>query len=311
LPEETRTRLLEAYTSQDLQISMFDESLLVRRSDLEQLGGFCGGKSTQLMLNLETEQQRYVDMDYPPIAIYGTAGSGKTAVAIYRAIRLTQEGQKVLLLTFSSRLSLETKKLIISVLGHIPSNLTVTTFHKEMLTLSRRLGIHLQMEEDNESKKQSVYMDLIEDAILEVKKTSTSYKFLNDKSFIQDEIRYVIKGSNRITWEKYKTGDREGRGTGLRRSGEREVMWRIYEIYQEKLVQVGLDDWADVAAIVLHTMQVMQKKDNFNCYNAIIVDEAQDLSLVETQAIKQLALSSNFENSQCSLIFFLDIVQKL
>ena len=42
LPEETRTRLLEAYTSQDLQISMFDESLLVHRTNLDHEIGFVG-----------------------------------------------------------------------------------------------------------------------------------------------------------------------------------------------------------------------------------------------------------------------------
>lgn len=309
LPEETRTRLLEAYTSQDLQISMFDESLLVHRTNLDQLNSFCGGKVTRLMLNLEEEQQKYVDMDYPPAVIHGTAGSGKTAIAIYRAIRLAQEGQKVLLLTFSKRLSQETENLIRTIMGHYKlPNLTVTTFHKEMRSLLRHSEIHVQMEDDDEKKKQSIYMSLIEEAISEVKKTSAPYKFLNDKTFVQDEIKYVIKGSNRTTWEEYKAGDREGRVTRLRRSGEREVMWRIYEIYQEKLTQIGYDDWSDISIIAL---RVMKEKQILSSYDAIIVDEAQDLTLVETQSIKQLALSSSSVGKNCSLVFFSDVVQKL
>ena len=312
LPEETRTRLLEAYTSQDLQISMFDESLLVHRSNLEQLNGFCGGKIKQLMLNLETEQQKYVDMDYPPAIIYGTAGSGKTAVAIYRAIRLAQEGQDVLLLTFSSRLSSETRKLIISILGYLPDNLEVTTFHSAMLTLLQKIGVDVQVEEEKENGRQNIYLDLIEEAILYVREDYPTVAFLKEKTFwqvknfVQEEIRYMIKGYNRTTWEKYKTEIRKGRKRFDPK--EKEAMWRIYKAYQHRLAQSGYDDWVDVSTLVIHNIQ---NNHEFRHYGTIIVDETQDLTSVDIQAVKQVALASSINGKICNLLLLLDPLQKL
>lgn len=313
LPEETRTRLLETYTSQDLQISMFDESLLVHHTDLDQLNSFCGGKIKQLMLNLETEQQKYVDMDYPPAIIYGTAGSGKTAVALYRAIRLAQEGQDVLLLTFSSRLSQETKKLIISILGYIPNNLEVTTFHAAMLTLLQKVGVDVQVEEEKENGKQSIYSELIGEAILDIQKDYPTVAFLKDKTssqvkrFVQEEIRYMIKGSDRTTWEKYKTEIRKGRKRFDPK--EREAMWRIYKAYQYRLDYSEFDDWVDISTLVIHNIQ---NYHDFRHYDAIIVDETQDLTLVDIQAVKQVALAlSSINGKACNLLLLLDPLQKV
>jgi hypothetical protein len=103
LPERTRIWLEEISTSPELQPVMFDSSRLLFRTTLDRLEGYCEGKIKRLMLNLQCpEQQKYVDMDGElRILLKGVAGSGKTTIGIYRAIRLAVQGRRVLLLTFS------------------------------------------------------------------------------------------------------------------------------------------------------------------------------------------------------------------
>src|SRR5207249_1192256 len=92
LSERTRLWLEELSTSPDLASVMYDSSRLLFRTTLDRLEGFCEGKIKRLMLNLQApEQQKYVDMEHAPlILLKGVAGSGKTTVGIYRAIRLAE-----------------------------------------------------------------------------------------------------------------------------------------------------------------------------------------------------------------------------
>ncbi len=140
LPRDVYKRLLEAYTSPNITISMFDKSLLVYRTTLENFEGYCGGKIRQLMLNLYPDQQQYVEMeDEPLILIKGAAGSGKTAIGIYRAIRLAKQKRRVLVLTFTRMLSNSTQALIERLLETQPhQNLQVVTLHSWITKFIRR-----------------------------------------------------------------------------------------------------------------------------------------------------------------------------
>src|SRR5260370_32246208 len=106
LPELTRVWLEELSTSTDLEDVMFDSSRLLYRSTLNRFEGYCEGKIKRLMLNLQRpELQQYVDMERSPlILLKGSAGSGKTTVGIYRAIRLPEQSRLVLVVTFNRRL---------------------------------------------------------------------------------------------------------------------------------------------------------------------------------------------------------------
>ncbi len=121
LSEHTRFWLEELSTSPVLHEVRFDSSHLLFRTTLDRLEGYCEGKIKQLMLNLQPEQQQYIDMEYTPlILLKGVAGSGKTTVGIYRAIRLAEQGRHVLMLTFSKTLSSITTSLIEELIGPLP-----------------------------------------------------------------------------------------------------------------------------------------------------------------------------------------------
>src|SRR5690606_14249175 len=88
LPVQTLGWLLELVTNPDFEDIVYDSSRLIFRTTLDRLEGYCEGSIKRLMLNLSPEQERFVQPDIPNLLLLrGCAGSGKTTVAVYRAIR--------------------------------------------------------------------------------------------------------------------------------------------------------------------------------------------------------------------------------
>ena len=163
---QTRLWLEELSTSPDLETVLFDPSRLLFRTTLDRLEGYCEGKIKRLMLNLQRpEQQRYVDIDRTPlILLKGAAGSGKTTVGIYRAIRLASEGRRVLVLTYNSTLSSITRSLIEELIGPMPRNLQVRTHHSLMMEFLRRRSSAPNLSE----KDDKTISTFLQDAVTEI-----------------------------------------------------------------------------------------------------------------------------------------------
>jgi mRNA-degrading endonuclease YafQ of YafQ-DinJ toxin-antitoxin module len=152
LPERTRLWLEELSTSPELEEVMFDSSRLLFRTTLDRFEGYCEGKIKRLMLNLQhPEQQQYVDMERAPLLLLkGAAGSGKTTVGIYRAIRLAEQGRRVLVLTYNRTLSSVTKSLIEELIGPLPKNLQVVTLYQFLMRILRGRFIEPHMPEEGQ-----------------------------------------------------------------------------------------------------------------------------------------------------------------
>jgi superfamily I DNA/RNA helicase/mRNA-degrading endonuclease YafQ of YafQ-DinJ toxin-antitoxin module len=283
LPERTRVWLEELSTSTELEDVMFDSSRLLYRSTLDRFEGYCEGKIKRLMLNLQNEQQQYVDIERSPlILLKGAAGSGKTTVGIYRAIRLAGQGRRVLVLTFNHTLSSVTKALIEELIGPLPKNLQVMTLHSLMRQLLHWRSIELHIADDGEIRK------ILHDAQHEVRLKDNAVVLQRGQAFFEEEIKRVIKGLGLKNVEEYKEVERFGRKTALS-PRQREAVWKVYEVYKRRMVQAKYNDWADFAT---ETLETLQSQPIMNGYDDIIVDEAQDLMPVDLRVIQQFVASS-------------------
>jgi len=300
LSERTQSWLEEISTSAEFDSVMIDSSRLLYRTTLDRLEGYCEGKIKRLMLNLQRpEQQRYVDMDGElRILLKGTAGSGKTTIGIYRAIRLAAQGHRVLMLTFSHTLSSVTKALIEELIGPVPQNLEVMTLHSMMIGILNKHSIRLNLPK---KEKANELRGFLREAISLVRKRNNASVLRRDEKFFDEEIRRVIKGLGLKNVGEYKGIKRYGRKTALKPM-QREAVWEVYEVYQQKLFQAKLNDWADVA---IRTLQTLQGWPFYDFYDDIIVDEAQDLTPVDLRVIQLLlapaTLSSTESNSMMIL----------
>lgn len=233
-------------------------------------------------------------------AVLGTAGSGKTTLALYRAAYLSDPQMphygKTLLLTFNQALVTYLDYLKPSKLR----NVHIETYHKfarGYLNSRGKMG-HNAILSDPQAKK-----NLIEKSVDNVARKHEKSKFFERPlDFYVDEIQWIL--SHGITTEEdYIKIERIGRtGTNL----ARRLRNAMYEIVQEYLAlrkeHGKIYDWDDVA---YYTKQEFNSDHSDRLYRHIIVDEGQDFS---PEMIRSL-VSALPENG--SLTFFGDVAQQI
>ena len=281
LPEHTVVWLEELATDETATHELFSPDDLFFRTTVSRLQGYCEGKIRQLMLNLEPEQQVYVDRDLPEGAILlrGCAGSGKTTVALYRAIRLAEKGESVLFLTFSKALSEVAATLLKERIGNpLPRELEVRTVAQWAARFVTRRG---RPHWDTPAEEQQ--RELMHQAAVSVAAVNP-HPVLEDTNFLLGEVHGVIKATGLATVEQYLAVRRVGRGTGLQASA-RKAVWATYEHYQELLERSNMVEWEDLP-LLAH--KALDQASLETPYAHVIVDEAQDLTADEIRLVQRL-----------------------
>jgi len=234
------------------------------------------------------------------IAVLGTAGSGKTTLALYRAAYLSEPSMphagNTLLLTFNKALVTYLKFLKPAELRGVHIE-TYHTFARGYLNMRGKMPYNCICSDPDERKWYIVQA---------VKAVETGYEpskfFKRPIDFFMDEIQWIL--SHGITSsEEYVQIERIGRiGTNLSRK-LRPVMYKILEKYIELRNQTGkMYDWDDIA---LHVRKEFEADASTRLYKHIIVDEGQDFS---PEMIRSLATAIPEDGS---LSFFGDVAQQI
>ena len=277
LPEHTLTWLMQLST--DPTEPLLRPFVTLKEATLEQLEGFCTGRIQDLLLRLTADQRVFVDRDYPGAALVrGCAGSGKSTIGVYRAIRKAMEGQSVLLVAFSPLLKQVTEDLIQRLVGALPPHLRVAHVREwlaEMLSFADLQGPTLTSEDE---------IGIIRECVRSVSFVASSPLLSRDASFFRDELQRVIKGFGLQTFDEYRAAKRYGRQEALGPAA-RFVVWKVFEEYQSRLNEDGTRDWGDNALTVRNWLQTTPCAQLFD---HVIVDEAQDLTPVELMALRLL-----------------------
>ncbi len=304
LPEKSRLWLEDISTSPEYTSIINDSSRLLYRTTLDRLEGYCERKIKRLMLNLQRpEQQKYVDMKHAPLVVLkGVAGSGKTTVGVYRAIQLAEKGRHVLMLTFNPILASTTRSLIQELIGQLPANLEVMHVQELQCKLLKERMPAMTIKTEQECNGQ------LDEAIAEVQRKTHAPLFQRDRKFFQEELKYVIKGFGLKSQDEYRGVERYGRKTALSRS-YRDVMWQVYEAYRRRFIKLPAIDYYDIA---LQTLEALQKQPAQQRYDDIIVDEAQDLTIVDLKVVQQLMrVASGNARTPATLMILADAAQTM
>lgn len=230
-------------------------------------------------ITLTKKQQEAVEYEGDQLLIRGIAGSGKTTVLLKQAhkILMKHPGESVALITYNQTLARYAAELA-SLLKS--ERLTVKTFHSWAYGALFRNG---RLPRVVSGKPQT---ELILSCIQELKKTN-AHRFFREarfEEFLQDEVHW-IKGMGALTRETYIKVERIGRGTKVKVDrSDRDKIFDLFELYQNKLKQKTLCDYDDYALLLKqHGVPESQKFDN------ILIDEAQDLQQVQLQLLKNCA----------------------
>jgi mRNA-degrading endonuclease RelE of RelBE toxin-antitoxin system len=244
---------------------------------------------------LHPEQRALVERDQSgPARVSGSAGTGKTIVALHRAVYLAKQNpdSRVILATFSEPLAnaLATRlRRLISNEPRLGDRIDVVAIPTVGARLYRSLIGPLKM------VSRETVIRLMKESVAKAGDTKFTMAFL------MSEWDQVVDASQLTTWEGYRDVGRLGRKTRLNEDRRKEL-WGIFD-----RVKKGLDEAALITeAGMFAKLAVAVGKAKNPPYEFAVVDEAQDVSVSQLKFLA--ALGGGRPNS---LFFAGDLGQRI
>ncbi|MFK5981084.1 MAG: 3'-5' exonuclease [Rhizobiaceae bacterium] len=244
---------------------------------------------------LHPAQRELVERDYSgPARVSGSAGTGKTIVALHRAVYLTRTNpdSRVLLTTFSKPLASALRTKLKRLIGHEPRLGDRLEVH-DLDTIGKRLyGLNFGKPK---IALRSDIKPLLNQAAAEIE----GHKFTSH--FLITEWEQVVDAWQLCDWESYRDVKRLGRKTRLPEQ-HRQILWAIFDKVQDGLQSRGLI----TRAAMFNKLAGMLVVSNNPPFDFAVTDEAQDISVAQLRFLA--ALGAGKENS---LFFAGDLGQRI
>lgn len=227
---------------------------------------------------LHPAQRGLVERRYAgPARVTGSAGTGKTIVALHRAVHLARRYPKarVLLTTFSKPLAKALGARLASLVGGEPA--IAARIDVQALT-GVAYDLYGKAFGQPNIASSTVVQGLLRTAASQVKEA----KF--PQHFLVNEWNEVADAQQLSSWEAYRDAARLGRKTRL---GEKQrlALWSIFEAVGAGLRERKLVTWAHIFGRLAE--QAASGKNL--SYDFVVVDEAQDLSMPEAHFLAAMA----------------------
>ncbi len=227
---------------------------------------------------LHPEQKQWVARDYSgPARVSGSAGTGKTIVALHRAVHLARANPdaRVLLTTFSDTLANALRTKFRHLLWNEPR-------------LGERIDIHSfnaigqRLYKGNIGPVKLASHEVIRDLISAASKEIGGHKFT--LHFLFTEWEQIVDAWQLASWEDYRNVARLGRKTRLPEA-QRAVLWSIFEKVKAGLTQKKLITLAAMFTQLADSIRKTQKRP----FDFVVVDEAQDVGVPHLRFFAALA----------------------
>ncbi|GAA1662508.1 UvrD-helicase domain-containing protein [Catellatospora bangladeshensis] len=216
-----------------------------------------------------------------PARISGPAGTGKTVVGLWRAVEAAKSTTGPVLVTSLVRMVPRVQaRLLQQLRPDLAHRIECVNIHKwaaDFLAASKVKVSYDPGGAENEFSR--AWLDL-----------RAHFSALDPLPlYWRQEIDTVIKGRGLTNREQYRATARPGRRRRLTES-DRDLVWRLYEQYQQRMLDRGILDSAD---LLLHALAQVRLTPPEPAYGAVIVDEVQDLSLTALRLVTELAPSGS------------------
>jgi mRNA-degrading endonuclease RelE of RelBE toxin-antitoxin system len=226
---------------------------------------------------LHPEQRDWVERNQAgPARVSGSAGTGKTIVALHRAAYLgrTNLDARVLLTTFSDTLAHALQTRLRRLLGSEPR-------------LAERIDVHslgtigLRLYKAHVGPVAIAERGVVRELVREAAGAVGGHKF--GMHFLLTEWEQVVDAWQLADWEVYRDVARLGRKTRLPET-QRKVLWSIFE-----RVRAALQSRKLITEAALYTgLADALAKGNKQVFDFAVVDEAQDLSAAQLRFLAAL-----------------------
>lgn len=244
---------------------------------------------------LHPAQRELVERDYSgPARVAGSAGTGKTIVAVHRAVYLAQKypDARLLLTTFSEPLSNALGTKLRYLIGNQPR-------------LGERIEVHSlnaigkRLYETNIGKPRFATTDTVRELLSNAAQETADSHF--SLQFLLSEWEQVVDAWQLASWESYRDVVRLGRKTRLKEP-QRAIAWSIFEKLKVALKAKQLITLSEMFSELATFYSTHVSRP----FEFIIVDEAQDVSIAQLRFLAAVG-----KDSPNSLFFAGDLGQRI
>ena len=212
-----------------------------------------------------------------PARVSGSAGTGKTIVALHRAVFLARANQdaRILLTTFSNTLANALKTKLRRLISNEPR-------------LGERLEVHSlnaigqRLYELTVGRPEIAPRQVIEESLRDAASRSEETSF--PLRFLMAEWEQVVDAWQLETWEAYRDVLRLGRKTRLQER-QRMQLWSIFERLRAELHSRGVMTYSDMFSRLASQLSVASHRPPFDF---AVVDEGQDVSVAQLRFLAAL-----------------------
>ncbi|MEO7019123.1 MAG: UvrD-helicase domain-containing protein [Ktedonobacteraceae bacterium] len=271
-------------------------------NDVDDLLRYREGELLAFLLKLSPEQQKYtrwsVDASGPTL-VKGGPGTGKSTVALYR-VRSLLEGllktgkgtPRILFTTYTNALVKASEQQLKQLLGTQAQYVQVNTADKLAHTILQE-G-HALREVIDETELRQITRQAIAETTFpgnmlqqQVQRQTLARMGLD---YLLQELNSVIVARQIDGFETYKSTPRAGRTLRLNAT-QRQAIWLVYERWCKLLLVSGKETWQQRRARAATLVE--KNAARYQAYDAVVIDEAQDLDPSALRMLIKLCKASN------------------
>lgn len=236
---------------------------------------------------LHPSQRSIVEKDYNgPVRVLGGAGTGKTVVAMHRARWLaekvfTKGNDRILFTTFTKNLAADINENLRKLCSSdVMKKIDVMNLDAWVVQFLKKHGYQYTLIFGENTGPYWQNAINLAPADMDI-----------DESFYPQEWAQVIQAQGITTCDEYLKVSRVGRKKKLSRLMKQKI-WSVFEEYRAQLNAKSLKEMTDA---VRDARILLKNKGDILPYQAIIVDEAQDMGMETFKLIRQMIPESRGE----------------
>jgi len=286
VPGAVRDRLFDCITAPNFDQVLNQPSFVTGSPD--ELLRFKEGNLLGFLLKLNPEQEKFVTWASNaagPTLLKGSPGTGKSTVALYRTREILQQLQasgvsqpRILFTTYTNALVTFSEQLLQQLLGQDAQFVEVKTAD----ALIYSLVCHSTGSPNIAATKD--LLKLVQKAIPQAIATlegnilqQQAQRLILQRlqpDYLLEELTDMIDARGIETLEAYRATPRTGRNIPLNKV-QRQAIWQLRQHCDRLLADQGMETWAQMRN---RALTLLQHTPEPLLYDAVIIDEAQDLS---------------------------------
>ena len=239
-----------------------------------------------------------------PMRVSGGAGTGKTVIAVHRAVELTKRDKadeqepRILLTTYTRNLADDLRRQVAQLDPRLPfterlreSGVMVSGLDRVARMILQQAGARISpiaqevigqprgrvLTYPRENVWQEV-LTLMGDELPER---------LRSADFLESEYELIVLPQRVTTLKQYLRVRRPGRGVALDRS-KRAAVWKAMERYRDRSADLGVTSFAEQLALAAAWLDHEAGLGTPRPFRHVLVDEAQDLTPAHLQLLRAL-----------------------